>query len=301
MRHIIDLVEARKTSFQLHPALDPSNYVITDSLSDVDSWKAMTYSANSGGKKGVMADVGYIMIGLSTNAIIPMSRNDEHHQGWDTIWDLIEKKRMDIDTDDFVSIWPHGTNYIYSPSETPKMLKALTKLLAYGGKDGILRGTNDMRNIAVTYSDFVKLKGKVVIKPGTLAPLGARIVEAYRALADKIALARNTDQRSVRAAAFVEALAVIRMHMSLMLTLYVGTSDRLKEMTKQVGEMKKNDDVQGLEELFFGFNSLKNEMHNALREFKRKTDKGERDYFNEDKMNSVWGDIGLAIDMLGRF
>lgn len=303
IREALTLLEAAQ-GFRLHPALDPANYQITDSLRDAENWQAMTYDGNSGGtEKGQIGPVGYIMISTVDNTLIPISRGDEHHQGYDTLYDLVRKKKMDINPRNYVAVFWAGRNYIYSTSEIKPWLTALSKWLKWGGKDGYLIGANDLRKTMMTYSDFVAAKGNITIKPGELASFGKQVIGVFKMLADALEAARASDKPSAQAAAFNAALKTIKFFSDNSYEAWKNgvETDDLKALVQKVRDLKKADDLQGLTELFFGFNGLKNTIHNALRETQRNMEPGGKRGWNDDDRVAMWGDINLAVDMLGRF
>lgn len=93
----IKLINEQKdfTTFQL-PKNIPSNFFkITNSLKDIKNWKARILENNSGGEKlkvGDYDEVGYVMISLKDNTIIPIARSDEHHRGYDIMYEIYESK-----------------------------------------------------------------------------------------------------------------------------------------------------------------------------------------------------------------
>lgn len=42
-----------------------------------------------------------------------------------------------------------------------------------------MKGGNDYRNLAISSKEFVKLNGNIILKPGTLAPIGNELYQAY--------------------------------------------------------------------------------------------------------------------------
>lgn len=298
MRTALNIVTEVKTSgFRLHPGLDPAKYVMTDNLGDVSSWKAYTYFANSGGKKGAMDEVGYVMISLVDDTIIPIARGDEHHMGMDALYDL-QRKVKDLRADQYVPLY-HGSNYIFHREEIKKMLVACRKWLSYGGEDGTITGANDFTGTMLTMSHFIAGDGQFQITPGQLAPLGQAIFDAFKTLAAACSEARNSDKRSVLAKAGHSAIALLQLLAKHRLNLPLK-SEVLDGTPKLVREAVKEGDIQTLEELFFGMDGIKNTLHNSLRQTKKAIETKSW-FFDERHNRNVWGDIDLAIAMLGRF
>lgn len=298
MRTALNIVtEAKTAAFRLHPGLDAAKYVITDDLADVDSWKAYTYFANSGGEKGLMDEVGYVMISLVDDTIVPMSRGDEHHAGMDALYDL-QRKVKGLNASNYLPLFK-GSNYIYHREDVKKMLIACKKWLAYGGDDGTITGVNDFTGTMLTMSHFVAGDGQFSITPGHLAPLGQAFFDGFKDLSRACAEARNSDKRSVIAKAGHAAITLLQLLAKHKLNLPLQPST-YTETPKKVRDAVKEGDVQTIEELFFGMDGIKNELHNSLRRTKKSIETKSWD-IQERHNRNVWGDIDLAIDMLGRF
>jgi hypothetical protein len=74
---------------------------------------------------------------------------------------------------------------------------------------------------------------------------------------------------------------------------YFSSGD-LENYKKMVKQFVADDDAQGLQNMFFGFPSIKNKMHVKLKKMADPSD------FDHDRGVGTWGDINLAIDMLGQ-
>lgn len=298
MRNFINLIES-SDGFRLHPKLDPQNYQITDSLRGVKGWRAKVLAANSAGpndKIGDWNEVGYIMISLTDNTIVPIARADEHNVGFDLMHDLGIRGK-------YQPIYFGGGNYIYSESDIPTFKVALTKWLAWGGPDTYLSGSNSLHGKLIRFSDFVEHDGFMEIVPGEISPIAKRFMDVLRGAAEAMRAARNTpDKRSVVNAAFVAALKVPQYLGTLGFNFLGGyTLDDLDKLVTNIKTAKSENDVQRLEELIFGFDGIKNRIHNELRQNVRLAKEGKPSYFFERDAKSLWGDPELAVDMLGRF
>ncbi len=309
MREYIRLVESVLNegagTFRLHPALNPENYVMTASLADHEKWQAMTYDGSSAGekdaRKGQMGGIGYVMISLKDDTIIPISRSDEHHRGADTLYTLSRKTKGAIDPSDYLPIWSYGNNYIYNKSEAPILLTALTKFIAYGGKNGVLKGSSGLRGIAMSSKQFIASGGNVEVSAGKLAPLGAEIYEGFENLAQALRKARsNPEARSVAGAAFEAAIGLLRLLMRDRLEEKGIDVKEIETLMPKLRQIKQERNVQALEELFFGFHGVKNTIHNNLRAAQKRAQAGE-EVWRDGDLKAIWGDIDLAVDMLGRF
>ncbi len=298
MRKIIDIINEAQSSFQLHPELDPSKYVMTSSLKDVNRWKAYCYVGNNGDDNlHQMMDTGYIMISLSTNYIIPIARDDEHHTGVDLLYDFVsgeaDGKKRKIDISDFYPIWSKGNNYIFHEEDIEPLYKAAKKYLSYGGYDGPLKGSNNYRGITMHLSDFVNNGGKLELSPpGKLAPIGNRVYEILKELSDELTPLLGSSDRIKNMKVFNKTLAMLKYFIPLSYELGIDVKDRVAELKT----LQKNNDMDGLEELVFGFRGIKNEIHIAI---KKAYKAGKKDY-SYQIFSEVWGDLELANAMLAR-
>jgi hypothetical protein len=310
--------------FVLDPSLDPANYKITDSLADVKSWRAKTvfgasYQDESKNKEpGDWDTIGYIMISKTRNTIIPIPRADEHHQGYDSLSHINQQIRANIprarrgrnappveepqyiNIRDYIPIWSGGQNYIYDAKDVPDFLNVLEKYLSYGGPDGYLQGSYGMKGMVMSLSDFVANKGPYVIRKGELAPVGRMIVAAYQSLSQALRAARGSDKRSVIGKAFQIAMSVQAVLRKTTSVTKVGWQE-VEELGGQIKALQKTGDVQGLEKLMFGFDSIKHKMHDQLRAYVERKAKGEHDHWQDDDHKACWGDVSMAVDLLGRF
>lgn len=291
-------------SFALHPSLDPNKYQISDSLRSVQSWKAYTYVNNNADVgKGNFDKVGYVMISKTNNTIIPISRSDEHNQGFDLLWDMIEgntaeKIKHDIDINDYVAVWPHGNNYIHTQKDIPDWLTVLKKFISYGGNpDGIVHGPRDSRGHILRIADFISHDGDFTIQQGKLAPLGQVLYDNFKNLAEMIRSVDGGD-RIKTTQAFVAAVKFAKMLPDISSKLGVPYNDLLA-LPKKIKELQKENNIQGLDELFFGFDSLKNKIHINMKKTFAEQQAGQSPWMWGD-ITAVWGDVELAIDLLGR-
>ena len=298
MRKLITLIESAEApkGFALAPFLDHANYQITDSLKDAPRWRAKILSANSGAygqKVGQMDAVGYVMISKVDNTIVPIARADEHHCGADLLDALCQKTSGN--PDNYVPIYAIGNNYVYSSCDIPKLLKVITKFVSYGGNPDLhLIGSNDLTGKCTTLGEFVESRGQVTVAPGKLNPAGRRAVEMIQQLSRTIGAAAQSVQRSKTGKSFTEAgnlIKFIGFELGHGHSAAKGAMDKLKQLAK--------DDLDGLTELIFGFDGVKNKLHNELRAYQARVVAGES-LWTDSYLKKTWGDIPLAIDMLGK-
>lgn len=293
MRNFINIVESQQ-GFVLDPKLDPDNYQITPSLGGASRWKAKVISANSasdGVKIGDWEEVGYIMISLTNNWIVPIARSDEHNTGYDVLYDLglndMERK--------YLPLFEGGGNYIYHASDMAKYAIACSKWIAWGGKDFILTGTNELTGIAM-YASQVAKKKTFSVEVTEIAPIGNQIIAAMDKLATAFRAAGDDPQRGKRMFAMVDKFLKPFGNMSARTMVGIDRAD-FEAIIAKTNQAKADADIQSLEEAIFGFAGFKNLMHQRVRE----VIKDPRALWS-DKTYSVWGkDLSLANSRLGRF
>lgn len=288
----------KATPFRLHPALKVDDYDITDSLRDADRWRARCLYANSGGTVGEMDEVGYVMISLKDDTIVPIARGDEHHKGHEALERLAKGRRRILKPDDFIPVWCHGNNYIYEQSEVPALLTAIAKYLSYGGRDDVLLGAYQMEGQLVTLSSFVAEKGMVQIAPGRLAPLGQKVYDALKSAADAATEALGDAPRPKRAKAFAAARQAIDLISRHSQHIEGAKRDTILA-TKDALKIGASDlDVGKLEAALFGFDRIKRAIHMGIRKAIADRAKEKKAWQIRDA-TATWGDLDLANDMFG--
>lgn len=287
-----------------------NNYEITDSLKDVHNWKAKTILANNGGKKDEMASVGYIALSPTSNIIIPISRNDEHQQGYEFLRHMISKKL--IPNEKYVTIYGLGNNYIYGGQDKKYYEDAKTvykKWLDMGGKDLKLEGYNGLKYHG-NFSDFISRKselkqGKMVIDTKTIFPNAKQLIKDFAELAkeykelsgDKIIVGEETKKKNW----IKKAFSFLDDNME-----FIKLIDDYKKRHK-IKEDLSGTDFQKASEAVFGMNGIKNTIHNNLRDFSVNTytfkdkDAGQK-YNTKNDYEEYFGNIESAkteFDKLG--
>jgi hypothetical protein len=107
------------------------NYKISGDLSNIKNWKAKVLLANSGGEEGKWDDVGYVLISLDNNYIVPVARSDEHHIGYELLEHLENSGK--INSNNYISVWCRdGNDYIYHEEDIPEYVQAFTRAIQYG-------------------------------------------------------------------------------------------------------------------------------------------------------------------------
>ncbi len=293
------LIETKTADFKLHPLCQPGNYQISDTLRDVNRWKSKILAGNSmtdGRKMGDWDEVGYVMISRFDNTLIPIARCDEHNMGGDLLHEMFRKS--DIDPKSFTPMCDSG-NFVYSQKDVEPLLIAGEKWLAYGGPDVLVRGSYDMSGLMMSLTNFVASKGQLVVRPDHLNPLGEEIYQGFVRTAEALREARDDEfNRRKAQAAFLAARDLLRFLLRMRFGLPIKRYADLDIAMQTLAAKQRENDIRGLEELMFGFHGVKNMLHNELREVLKA---GDGYSFNREKAEAVFGNIALAVDMLGRF
>lgn len=301
------LFEITSPKFILHPKLDPNNYKMSNRFSDAKNWKARLYLANSIGqnsplKKGDFDQVRYIMVSLVDNTIIPIAIGDEHRMGEDLLYYFERKIKGFGNVDNYIPIACFSGNYIYNESQIPKWLAGIKKWLSYGGKNLVLKGTYGLSKATVSFEEFAKSNGKCVlnIEPGRLAFVGQKLYNAYKALSESISAVANKQPEEIlpRQANVIfrnakNILDILEEHIFDGFLSACKNSDEFDNLMNAINQLQQENNISKLEELFFGFDSYKNRLHNKLRELEKQPDPS-------NSLSATFGDIPLAVDMFGR-
>lgn len=279
------------TQFVLHPSLDPSNYKITPSMRNTSLWKAKILAGNSARVDqdvGEWDDVGYIMISMKDNTIIPIARGDEHHEGHDLLYDM-----KDINPHDFVPVYGLGSNY--APTEmqgsraVEKFVLALKKYLSYGGKDTVVEFF-DRTSSPVLMSEYIEMGGAV--NTYNYDEISAPTQKLLNYLVDIAKMIRQTDEMDVR------RVNLVRREISKMLRYFYNNRSyfylfdvRYQDIDAFLKDSKEYS-LHELERNIYGFEGLafKNKLHNSIRNFPE-YQKSSQKYGNLDKINGILSSI----------
>lgn len=299
MRYHELITESEESSFILNPACKPEDYQITDSFRDIKNWKSKSYytayyTPEAGGeiKKGSWINVGYVMISKIDNTIVPISRSDEHHHGYDMMHDRYGKK---INVGQYFPIFVPGNNYVYGPKDIEVYKIILPKFLAYGGNpNSMLIGSNDMRGVKLSVGDFVDGHPFVKNDGKGIGRIGMRIYEMFVALSKNLADARNNSENPRFLNVAKKASEKLIKNLEAMMDTGLGIPWQNYEVWLKA--IREADSEQALSEIIFGFHGVKNTIHNQLREVVDKAD-----HWNRDNVEATWGNLEMAVDMLGKF
>lgn len=268
-----------------------SNYQHTNSLSSVSNWKVKVIIGNSRGSDspdvGEFDNVGYVHIGLKTGTIVPIAKADEHHRGYDLIVYLLEQQL--IPEDDYV---PIHTHHDYIDANDVLALNAMKIWRQLGGPNIIIKNLNyNKENFQLTIDDYIKAEGKITINKGVLAPLGQKLIDHLKQVSTLCIESRNNPRKEKQ---LYKQSKIAYNYFCQIIQLRDCDQDTL-DLIDQAEVIGGEQGVQKLEQLFFGFDSFKNKLHNQV----RNALKPNAYNFQIQDMEAIFGDLDLANHELG--
>lgn len=267
--------------FQI-PEVIKDNFKITNSLKDASKWKAKIIENNSNGDESIgigdWNNIGYVMISLKDNTIIPIARADEHKQGYELLYELQEK--YGINASDYYSVWclKNSANYPYNKEEGDLLKKALIKCKSYGMDlskslvymkyiDPLYRDKS-YDDSMITAEDFINDNYQTVEKLNTsITNTGNKLIDAFKLLSESFS---KTNIRG--------KYSIVNINKAIKNLYNVGSKIILKDNFKLVSDMdleQMQEFVQQYKEgyynnnqlskVFFGFMGFRNNFHQRLR------------------------------------
>lgn len=279
---IIKISQVEKAvGFSIPPKI-AKNFKIVGDMGNVENWKAKIILANSASdkqKKGMWDDVGYIMISLSSNLIIPIARADEHQTGWDLLSHYIDNNM--VPDEQYISVWAVGGNYIY-PRDSQKQLQALIKFRQYGGKNNVVEGSYDNRAYRSTIDDFIQDKGSTLVNKAQLSPLGKFII----AQLETIINGWNTKDNRVFSTSY-NFLKWIEINSVAMSKAFDFSSDEIEKLKGWLLKAEADQNFDIIADIFFRLNGIKNKMHNKIRQIHNSE-------WEREELTYIWGNLEVA-------
>lgn len=267
--------------FQI-PEVIKDNFKITNSLKDASKWKAKIIENNSNGDESIgigdWNNIGYVMISLKDNTIIPIARADEHKRGYELLYELQEK--YGINASDYYSVWclKNSANYPYNKEEGDLLKKALIKCKSYGMDlskslvymkyiDSLYRDKS-YDDSMITAEDFINDNYQTVEKLNTsITNTGNKLIDAFKLLSESFS---KTNIRG--------KYSIVNINKAIKNLYNVGSKIILKDNFKLVSDMdleQMQEFVQQYKEgyynnnqlskVFFGFMGFRNNFHQRLR------------------------------------
>lgn len=248
-------------------------YKVYGDLSNIKNWSAKIILGNNleeGKSIGDWDDVGYVLISLSTNYIIPVARSDEHQKGYELLDHLMYEYKLRMT--DYQSVWTRSTNYVYD-NEPEKEFASIKKAYEYGARDFIVKNTRTNHIMSVEEyvtngGDFKKAK-KIHKKNNKVSIQGQKFIDKINKLISLFE-AYHRNNGVVNSATEKEILnncgELDRMIISndiLYKKLIAGVSTRKNYNLFE--KSMKNSDLDSIEATLFGFGGFKNTIHRLLK------------------------------------
>ena len=252
---------AKTGGFAIPPKI-AKNYLAPGNLANVASWQARVMLANSGGKRGEWDGVGYVLVSLDDNTIVPVARSDEHQTGYELLGWL--KRQKVVGHADFRPIFAIGNNYAqFSDAEEMENMKvAIGKFKTYGG-DMDLMFKSWTGGKTTTLGDF--LEGKIMAgdnaKPG-ISDRGNTLIANIEFVA-KMRLRWLSYPNNTVARAAAEHLSKAIFDAKLARLVPAEVAER---WNTEIRNMAVSDEILGgrLFEIALSFNGLKNTIHRTI-------------------------------------
>ena len=284
--------------FKLPDAVPTSLFKLTNSMADVQKWKAKVLENNQQGvPKGEFDSVGYIMVSLIDNTIIPIARSDEHRKGFE-VMDCVYSEKYGINPSNYYPIFAIGNNYPYDKEDAQAMYAALVKCKSYGlDLDSIAVSMYYLTKGSTNYisaSDFVSQTSKSIDdqRKLPLTKLGERLIAALKAFSE--AFEYHNARGGLSTAKIQKALDnLVNVGKQIRLNEtdnYTLLTDFDKESIEDILNRYKDGYISetDLENIIFGFDGFRNRLHNRLRKNKF-SDLLQRELGNTDEIINMIG------------
>lgn len=263
-------------------------YDISGDFSNVKNWKAKIIEGNSltdGKKKGDWDNVGYVMISLSSNYIIPIARSDEHHTGYDLLYDLIFDYK--IKKLDYQSVYLLGTTFVYGEEYKEKELPSIKKAFEYGARNILVKemgGGNSMDIIDYIENegDFskAKLNAKKLKKISTN---GQKFIDCLLSIVEMFEQYKSNPlrQNPTFESRIIDACKQLNRIISSNDILWdiLKWEHKDKEMYTNFEKAIKDGNIRTIDDSLFHMNGIKNTLHRLL---KRKNKKLEEFFWSNE-------------------
>jgi len=252
--------------------------------------------------------IGYVMISTESNHIIPITRFDEHQQGYEAL-EYIVYDKYHVKQEDYVSVWIIGNNYIYSEKEIPSFLIAAKKYIEYGGdKNNLIyiAGDGTIGKYVITIGEFVERDGdyKIVLtdKENNVSYLGKRFINKLTELSDLFSEyhlnpMKQGNQKFIETIwnstdRFLEELSELKRTMDYNggLLKQINNAGFTDFFFKHKDSVITDDILMDLERKLFSFAGVKNVIHRGL---KQGSEELKRYFFNLELALEMFNQIDV--------
>lgn len=255
------------------------------SLKDIENWKIKIILNNSCGNElqiGDLDTIGYVLIGINTGTIIPIARNDEHNRGFDCLHHYIEQGLVPND-----HYYAMANSFLtYANSLDMVALTAMKIWRKFGGKNMILRDEGNHKGpmFQLTIDDYINNEANIILNKGKLLPIGERFIKNLSNLSKLISSYHLKPTNNIKQI-FKQAYVTIN-HYNAEINLYKPID---LNILNSMEFLEETDSIAKLEQMFFGFDGIKNDIHNQIRKAL-----AEPNHWNSKDMNQIFGDLDYA-------
>ena len=297
MSYIAQILESISLSCNFNvPQGTSRNFQITSNINEADKWKVKILIGNSmseGEKVGDWDDVGYIMISLKDNTIIPIARSDEHRRGYEVLADYYH-----LSYNDYYPLWIYGKNYPYDMKDLKQLEIALQKAQSYGL---VFEDNNPIINFYYlknrypeiypeNYPDNISAKDYFANaynerKPDNISEKGKELVQAFELLT-KCFEDKTLQKRKLKNQ--IKNLYKVGSSIGLN-SNYAQPFISPIEYEEMIEAVDFEDNEENIWDMFFGFNGWRNKFHQRLRR-----------NINNNKLNEQLGNVAEVIQLMSR-
>ena len=276
-------IQPPPVKFRIPPKI-AKNYLISGDLSNVANWKAKIILCNSGskGKKvGQWDEVGYVLISLDSDFIVPVARADEHWQGHELFRKLSENNM--VPDEDFVSVYVTGNNYVYKDQDQ-KFLAAMKKYVAYGGKNGIIEGDyGSNRMYMADVASYIAGEGSLKVDKGQISVIAQSIFQYLTDILQKVQAKNPSVFRAAHSFTcwMYDRWPVLKM---------VDLNSMGLDLRTAIDNAEAKQDFHEIERLFFAHKGVKSQLHMTIRGY---LDGSQSEYAKEET-EKFWGNVEKA-------
>jgi len=287
--------------FSLLPGLPEADYRTDGGLANVRSWQARIVAGNSGDvPPGGWDRVGYVMVGKDADVLVPIGMSDEHSMGYEALAKLLRAHGVRAALSDFVAVPVPAACALFlnHDDDGRRLLPVVRRWREAGGPNNEVRGAYTRTPCLMFMDDLVERGGDIAVRRGVLAPYGDILVgrlrrlsdaaDAWRAAPGDVRRERACLQAAGRVVALFDSFET-RHYMALLGRDRYGYLDGLKA---DLAAWRGTGDLRALEEGIFGFDGLKNRVHNAVRAAVGRDDREAREVVE------IFGDLDLALNLL---
>lgn len=282
-------VKTAASSWVIPPRLLP-HVQVHGGLDAASTWTTKVWLGNSGTRDHT--EVSLVAFDPSTSTIVPIAASDEHRNGWELInylegkrviphleWHIIDLRLNFVDTRD--------------PQEAQATVALFRSWRRLGGPNTTVRSRYTQPGFLLSMDDFIAAGGAPADHQnlGTLAPTGVTLIKALESLS--AAYTRIHQGQRVPTKALARAGQATLTAFKHVQNAYILSYAGVQQATSALNTLEEGTDTQAFERAIFGFDGLKNQVHNALREY------GQNQFKDRD-LEDTFGNCQLALEEFNR-